>query len=116
MRLDHGKNASFLVQAQKSLGFIDKVKLEWTYNYNYYEFMSTCWAFLCNSKLFVKRLEVVDMDAQAYPQLRSQPQQDNEDKDSTATFRTTTTTLCGEEGTTYTGIPSGGGADFHRHC
>lgn len=100
MRLDHGKNVSFLVQSPNQLGFIDKVRVEWSYNYNYYEFMSTCWAFLCNSKLFVKRLEVVDMDAQISP-----------------TFRTASTTrLCGEEGTTYTGIGSGNSADFERHC
>ncbi|XP_021955431.1 pancreatic triacylglycerol lipase [Folsomia candida] len=100
MRLDHGKNTTFLVQSPTRLGYVDKIKLEWQYNYNYYEFMSTCWAFLCNSKLFVKKLEIVDMDSQISPQFRA-----------VSTMR-----LCGEEGTTYTGISSGGHAEFDRHC
>ncbi|ODM93289.1 Pancreatic triacylglycerol lipase [Orchesella cincta] len=104
MRLDHGKNFTFLVQSHMKLGEIKKVSLDWTYSYNYYDLMSACWAYLCNSKLFMKRIEIVDMD-ELVNHVKTNPR-------SESIFHR----FCGEEGTTYTGINSGSSSEFDRIC
>lgn len=107
MRFDHGKNFTFLVQSHMKLGKIRKVTLDWTYSYNYYDLMSACWAFICNSKLFVKRVEIVDMD-----ELVSHAKTKTSYSSGDDIFHR----FCGEEGLTYTGIPTATSAEFDRLC
>lgn len=107
MRFDHGKNFTFLVQSHMKLGEIQKVSLDWTYSYNYYDLMSACWAFLCNSKLFVKKIEIVDMDELVSHSKTNLPSPRGDE-----IFHR----FCGEEGTTYSGIQSATTAEFDRIC
>jgi hypothetical protein len=61
--------------------------------------MAHCWMFICNNKLFVKKVEVVDIDDMELGK--------NE---------VTKVNMCGEEGTKYTRISSGAYTTFERSC
>ncbi|CAG7726369.1 unnamed protein product, partial [Allacma fusca] len=98
-RFHHGTNLTFMVQNTKEMGTIEQIKIDWKYDHGYLDIMSTCWAYVCNSKLFVKKVEIMDID--------------DMDRARTDLY---SIHLCGEEGTKYTGIPSGSYAIFERPC
>ena len=119
-----------------------QVQVEWKYNNNYLDVMAQCWRFICNNKLFVKRVEVIDIDSiDEYDGDAAEESEETlfrdamlsgnrTDHDSEPTSNRTAAatvagspstgrrrySLCGEIGTKYTGITSGGHVTLDRHC
>lgn len=73
--------------------------MDWKYNSNYLDVFSQCWMLICNNKLFVKKIEILDIDNLARGKAESFP-----------------VSVCSEEGMKYTGISSGAFSVFERPC
>jgi len=89
---------TFLVQSTSDLGSIQNVRIDWKYHNSYLDIMAHCWTMICNNKLFVRKVEIVDIDDLQMERGKS--------------TEMTKINLCGEAGTKYTRLSSGSSATF----